>query len=62
MTVEEVFCNLYDKYGKDFTWHMIPLSQSKGTLVEELKNEELCQMLRSISAMFKLSMSFVLRE
>ena len=39
MTVEEVFCNLYDKYGKDFTWHMIPLSQSKGTLVEELKKE-----------------------
>ena len=35
MTVEEVFCNLYDKYGKDFTWHMIPLSQSKGTFVEE---------------------------
>lgn len=39
MTAEEVFCDLYDKYGKDFTWHMIPLSQSNGTLVEELKKE-----------------------
>lgn len=39
MTAEEVFCDLYDKYGKDFTWHMIPLSQSNGTLVEELKKK-----------------------
>lgn len=22
MTAEEVSCDLYDKYGKDFTWHM----------------------------------------
>lgn len=39
MTAEEVFCDLYDKYGKDFTWHMIPLPQSNRTLVEELKKE-----------------------
>ncbi len=39
MTAEEVFCDLFDKYGKDFTWHMIPLSQAEGTLVEELKKE-----------------------
>ena len=39
MTAEEVFCDLYDKYGKDFSWHMIPLSQSNGALVEELKKK-----------------------
>lgn len=39
MTAEEVFCGLYDKYGKALTWHMIPLSQSNGALVEELKKE-----------------------
>lgn len=39
MTAEEVFCDLFDKYGKDFTWHMIPLSQADGTLVEELKKK-----------------------
>lgn len=35
MTAEDVFCDLYDKYGKALTWHMIPLSQSNGALVEE---------------------------
>lgn len=39
MTAEEVFCDLYDKYGKALTWHMIPLSQSNGALVEKLKKE-----------------------
>ena len=39
MTAEEVFCDLFDKYGKDFAWHMIPLSQSEGVLVIELKKE-----------------------
>ena len=39
MTAEEVFCGLYDKYGKALTWHMIPLSQSNGALVEELKKK-----------------------
>lgn len=39
MTAEEVFCDLFDKYGEDFTWHMIPLLQSNGVLVEELKKE-----------------------
>ena len=38
MTAEELFCDLYDKYG-DFGWQMIPLTQSGGTLVEELKKE-----------------------
>ena len=41
MTAEDVFCDLYDKYGKDFSWHMIPLSQSNGALVEELKKQRL---------------------
>ena len=39
MTAEEVFCDLYDKYGKDLSWHMIPLSQSNGALVEKLKKK-----------------------
>lgn len=39
MTSEEVFCDLFDKYGEELTWHMIPLSQADGTLVEELKKE-----------------------
>lgn len=24
MTAEEVFSDLYDKYGEDFNWYMIP--------------------------------------
>ncbi len=24
MTLEEMFCDLYDKYGNDFNWYMIP--------------------------------------
>lgn len=39
MTAEEVFSGLYDKYGEDFNWHMIPLSQASGAFVEELKKE-----------------------
>ncbi len=39
MTIEEVFCSLSDKYGDDFNWHLIPLSQSEGTFVDELKKE-----------------------
>ena len=39
MTAEEVFCELGDKYGNDFNWHMVPLSQSNGVLVKELKKE-----------------------
>lgn len=37
MTMEEVFCDLYDKYGDDFNWRMIPLTNK--TFVEELKRE-----------------------
>lgn len=39
MTAEEMFCNLYDKYGEDFNWYMIPFTQSDGALVTELKKE-----------------------
>lgn len=39
MTVEEIFCDLLDKYGEDFNWYMVPLSQSYGVFVEELKKE-----------------------
>lgn len=39
MTAEEVFSDLYDKYGDDLNWYMIPLSQSGGAFVSELKKE-----------------------
>lgn len=32
MTIEEVFSDLYDKYGEDFNWYMIPLTQADGVL------------------------------
>ena len=28
MTIEEVFSDLYDKYGEDFNWYMLPLTQA----------------------------------
>lgn len=37
MTIEEVFCDLFDQYGDDFNWHMLPLTNK--SFVEELKNE-----------------------
>ena len=39
MTAEEIFGDLFDKYGEDFNWYMVPLSQSNGIFVEELKKE-----------------------
>ena len=39
MTAEEIFSDLYDKYGEDFNWYMIPFSQANGTFVTELKKE-----------------------
>ena len=40
MTAEEIFCDLFDKYGEDFNWYMVPLSQSNGIFVEELKKRD----------------------
>lgn len=37
MTAEEMFSDLYDKYGDDFNWHMLPFSNK--SFVEELKRE-----------------------
>lgn len=37
MTAEEVFCDLYSKYGEEFNWRMIPLTDKY--FVEELKRE-----------------------
>lgn len=39
MPSEQLFCDLFDKYGDDFNWYMIPLTQSNGALVTELKKE-----------------------
>lgn len=37
MTVEEVFYDFYKKFGDEFNWHMLPLSNK--TFVTELKKE-----------------------
>jgi hypothetical protein len=29
MTLEEMFCDLYDKYGKDFNWYLLPLTRTE---------------------------------
>ena len=39
MTVEDAFCDLYDTYGDDFNWYMIPFTQANGSFVQELKRE-----------------------
>ncbi|RKJ71665.1 hypothetical protein D7X33_22115 [Butyricicoccus sp. 1XD8-22] len=39
MTPEEIFCDLFNKYGEDFNWYMVPLSQLNSAFVEELKRE-----------------------
>ena len=39
MTLEELFCDLYDKYSKDFNWYMIPFTQADGVFVAELNKE-----------------------
>ena len=39
MTLEEMFCDLYDKYGNDFNWYMIPFTQADGAFVAELNKE-----------------------
>ena len=41
MTLEEMFCDLYDKYGKDFNWYLLPLTQADGAFVVELNKEML---------------------
>lgn len=39
MTSEEMFSNLYNQYGEDFNWYMIPFTQAGGAFVAELKKE-----------------------
>ena len=39
MTSKEMFSNLYDKYGEDFNWYMIPFTQAGGSFIAELKKE-----------------------
>ena len=34
-----MFCDLYDKYGNDFNWYMIPFTQADGAFVAELNKE-----------------------
>lgn len=38
MTAEKIFLDLYDKYGEEFNWGMIPFNKT-GYFVNELKNE-----------------------
>ena len=42
MTLEEMFNDLYDKYGQDFNWYMIPFTQADGAFVAE-RNKEIVQ-------------------
>ena len=39
MTLEEMFCDLYDKYGNDFNWYMLPFARADGAFVAELNKE-----------------------
>ena len=39
MTLEKMFATLYDKYGKDFNWYMIPSEQAREAFVVELNKE-----------------------
>lgn len=40
LTLEELFYNLSDEYGKNFNWRLIPLTQSgRGFFIDELKKE-----------------------
>lgn len=39
MTIEEIMYQFDKEYGEDFNWIMIPLSQSNGYFVDELKRE-----------------------
>lgn len=39
MTIEEIMIELEKEYGEDFNWMLIPLSQSTGYYVNELKRE-----------------------
>lgn len=39
MTIEEIFYNLFEKYGDEFNWRLIPLIESQGVFVDELKRE-----------------------
>ena len=39
MTLKEIFSSLYNKYGEDFNWYMIPFTHADGVFVAELKKE-----------------------
>ena len=39
MTAEIIFCDLFDKYGEEFNWMVIPHTKAEGALVAELKRE-----------------------
>lgn len=36
MTAEEVLSDLFDKYGKNFNWYMIPFAQANFLFIREL--------------------------
>lgn len=39
MTIEEVFYKLSEKYGDEFNWRLITLTESQGNFTDELKRE-----------------------
>ena len=43
MTIEEIFSDLYDKYGEEFNWYMIPLTQADRVLyiTDNVRNQDI---------------------
>ena len=39
MTLEEMLCDLYDKYGNDFNWYMVPFTPVSYTHLDVYKRQ-----------------------
>ncbi len=40
MTAEEIFCDLFDKYGEDFNWYMVPLSHCSIATIQDIAKQD----------------------
>ena len=47
MTLEEMFCDLYDKYGNDFNWY---INTPEHIILEQMKKEALYQAISALPA------------
>lgn len=57
MNIDDIFNNLNNKYGDEFTWRQISLSESTGYFVSELMKE-----LGNDNAIFKQTVSCLARN